>query len=148
MTVTYVKNPEKAHTPPIPIPPTRPSMGSGSEPITITTDDNTLMRGLPNSSQSSLSQPPSRDTPPDPTPGPPLVEALATGLASRTSKHKRHENTSGYDKSTIEAVQVSVLVAMPQQPTSTRHTTESPGPLELGVVHIPLGHSTPRWAAG
>jgi len=147
MTVTYVKNPNKA-IPLIPIPPAHPSTGPIPDPTAITVDGNALMRDLPNSSQSSLSQPPSRDIPPRPIPGPPPAETLAAEIAARTSRHDKRVSTGVYDKSTIEAVQVSVLISMPQRQTPTNHhTTESAGPLELGVVHIPLGHSAPKWAA-
>lgn len=147
MSVTYVKNPNKTHAPPIPSS-SLPPLGQIPEPTTITIDGNALMRGLPNSSQSSLSPPPSRDVPPRPIPGPPLPDNLAAEIASRMSKRKKHESMGRYDKSTIEAVQVSVLITMPQRPTSTsRHTPEPAGPLELGVVHIPLGQSAPKWAA-
>ena len=147
MSVTYVKNLNKTHIPPIPIPST-PLIGEIPEPTTITMDGNALMRGLLNSSQLSLSQPPSRDVPPRRTPGPPPAEALATEPASGMSTRKNRESVSGYDKSAIEAVQVSVLIAMPQRPTFTRrHTPESAGPLELGVAHIPLGHPALKWAA-
>lgn len=106
------------------------------------------MTDYSNSSQLSFFQPPSRDIPPGLTPGPPPAETLVTELASRTSTRKKRESTSGYDKSTIEAVQVSVLVSMPQRPAFTRHHVAGPaGPLELGVVHIPLEHSAPRWVA-
>lgn len=145
MTVTYVKCSNKSRIPPIPTPPIHPSMDTVPEPTIITPDGNALMINLSNLSQSSLLRPPSRDIPPGLTPGPPPAETLATELASRISTRK-HENMSGYDKSAIEAVQVSVFVAMPQRPASTHHHTTA-GPLELGVVHIPLGHAAPRWAA-
>jgi len=146
MTVTYVKNPNKTHIQPIP---TFIDLSTGqfSGPTTITVDGNALIRDLANSSQSSLPQPPSRDIPPRPIPGPPPAEALAAEITEWSSKRRKHESMSGYDKSTIEAVQVSILIAMPQRPTTTRrHTTESAGPLELGTVSIPLGHSAPGWA--
>ena len=144
MAVTYVKNPDKAYTPPIPTFTTDPLPG----PTTITVDGGALMRDLMNSSHSSLLKPPPRDIPPRPIHGPPPTETLATEIADGTSKREKHESVSGYDKSTIEAVQVSILIAMPQRTTSARRiTTESAGPLELGVVNIPLGHSAPRWAA-
>ena len=143
ITVTYVKNPNKTHIPST----ARPSIDPVPEQNTIIMDDSTLIRDLLNPSQTSLSQPPSRDIPPGPTPGPPPVDTLAMELASRTSNRKKHESVGGYDKSAIEAVQVSILIAMPQRPATRRHATESAGPLELGVVHVPLGHSAPRWAA-
>lgn len=148
MTVTYVKNPTKTYIPPIPSFPIDPSTGRVSGPTTITVDGNALMRDLVNSSQSSLLQPPSRDIPPCPIPGPPPAETLAADIAEGTSKRQKRESIGGYDKSTIEAVQVSILIAMPQRPTPTRrHTTESAGPLEVGIVNVPLGQSAPRWAA-
>ncbi|KAF9788047.1 hypothetical protein BJ322DRAFT_601990 [Thelephora terrestris] len=148
MTVTYVKNPTKTHVPPIPPFPVDPLTGRVSGPTTLTVDGNALLRDLVNSSQSSLLQRPSRDTPSRPIPGPPPAEAHAADNAGGTSKRQKHESMSGYDKSTIEAVQVSVLIAMPQRPTAIRrHTTASAGPLEVGIVNIPLGHSAPRWSA-
>lgn len=148
MAVTYVKNPDKTHMPPIPALATGPLSGPVSGPTTITVDGGTLMRDLANPSQSSLLLPPSRDIQLRSISGPPPTEALTTEIAEGTPKRQKHESVSGYDKSTIEAVQVSVLIVMPQRPISTRrHTTESAGPLELGVVNIPLGHSAPRWAA-
>lgn len=148
MNVTYVKNPSKTHVPPMPTLTSDPSTGQVFGPTAITMDGSTLTRDLVNSSQSSLLQPPSRDIPPRPTPGPPPAGTLATEIAERTSKRQKHESMSGYDKSTIEAVQVSILIAMPQRPVPTRrHTTESAGPLELGVANVPLGHTAPRWAA-
>jgi hypothetical protein len=151
MVVTYVTNPNKSHIPPIPMSTTDLSTGPVSGPTAITLDGNALLRDLANSSQSSLPQLPSRGIPPRPIPGPPPVETLTTYGAGETSKRYKYESMSGYDKSTIEAVQVSVLIAMPQRPTSIRptrsHTTESAGPLELGVVHVPLEHSAQRWTA-
>lgn len=149
MNVTYVKNPNKAHIPPIPIPTfiAEPSTVQIPGPTTITVDGSVLMGDLANSSQYSLPQPPSREILPRHTPGPYPTEALALEVAG-SSKRQKHESISGYDKSTIEAVQVSILIAMPQRPIPVRrHTTESTGPLELGVANVPLGHSAPRWAA-
>jgi hypothetical protein len=140
MTVTYVKSPNKTHIPLIPAPPIHPQMGPVPEQTTITTDGDALIMNISNLSQFSLLQPPSRDIPPCPTPGPPPADTLTTELVSRATSCKRSGSVSGYDKSTIEAVQVSVLIAMPQRPTFT-------GPLELGVVHVPLGHTASRWTA-
>ena len=143
MSVTYVKNPDKAHVPPVPAFTTDSLSGQAAGPTTITVDGGALMRDLVNQSQSSLSQPSSQDIPPRPVPGPPPTETLS----AETSQRQKHESVGGYDKSTIEAVQVSILIVMPQRPASPRrHTTESSGPLELGVANIPLGHSAPRWA--
>jgi hypothetical protein len=148
MSVTYVKNPDKTHVPPIPAFTTDPLSGQVSGPAAITVDGGALMRDLVNASQSSFLQLPSQDNPPRPIPGPPPTETLAAEFANGTSRRQKHESVGGYDKSTIEAVQVSILIVMPQRPTTTsRHTTESAGPLELGVASIPLGHSAPRWAA-
>jgi len=148
MTVTYVKNPDKTHIPPVPAFTTGPLPCQVSGPTTITVDGYALIRDLVNSSQSSLLQPPFRDNPPRPIPGPPPTETPATELVDGTSKRQNRESASGYDKSTIEAVQVSTLIVMPQRPASThRHATGSAAPLELGVVNIPLGPSAPRWAA-
>ena len=148
MAVTYVKNPEKAQIPPVPSFAAEPLYGQAFGPTTIRVNGGDLMRDLVNPSQSSLLQPPSRDIPPRPIPTPPPTEALAAEVTQRTSKRRKHESVGGYDKSTIEGVQVSVLIAMPQRSTSTRrHTLEFAGPIELGVVNIPLGHSAPRWAA-
>lgn len=148
MTVTYVKSPNKSHAPLIPASPIQPPMDPVSEPTTITVDGDALIMNIPNLSQSSFLQPPSRDITPSPTPGPPPADSLTTELASGISNRKKHESMCRYDKSTIEAVQVSVLIAMPQRPTFTRcRVTESPGPLELGVVHVPIWHSASKWAA-
>lgn len=149
MTVTYVKDPIRSQMPPIPTSITDPSTGQCSGPAAITVDGTSLMRDLANSSQSSLPQFPFRDAPLRSIPGHPPAQTLVAETTVGTSKRQKHESTSGYDKSTIEAVQISVLIAMPQRPISTpRHTTESAGPLELGVARIPLGHhSASRWAA-
>lgn len=148
MSVTYVKNPDKSYVPPVPVFTTDPLSGQVYGPTTITMDGGALMRDLVNPSQSSLSQPSLQDIPPRPVPGPPPTETLAPEIANGTSKRQKHESAGGYDKSTIEAVQVSVLIVMPQRPTPPRrHTTESAGPLELGVASIPLGHCAPRWTA-
>jgi len=51
---------------------------------------------------------------------------------------------TAYDKATIEAVQVSVLISMPTKPGAVKTKAPMAGPLELGIAKIALDDDK-RW---